>query len=162
MTLTHRASGLAALVMLAFLAASGDATGADTTAGEPAPDAAASSYTLPAEVLDTTWQWIWYGDGKEQFDVDKPEQYTIEFFADGRLAIQADCNRGMGGYTLGPDRQITFSPIGVTMMLCPDGSLDGRFLDTLDRVRTYAEFEGDLLLEVPMDSGTLRFRKAAD
>jgi heat shock protein HslJ len=162
MTMTHRASGLAALVMLAFLAASGDATGADTTAGEPAPDAAASSYTLPAEVLDTTWQWIWYGDGKEQFDVDKPEQYTVQFSSDGTVAIQADCNRGTATFTLGPDRQITLSPVATTLMLCPEGSLDGRFVGTLDRVRTYFEMEGDFFLEVPLDSGTLRFRRKAD
>jgi hypothetical protein len=56
-------------------------------------------------------------------------------------------------------RQISLSPIGVTMMLCPEESLDSRFLEALDRVRTYFEREGDLLLEAPIDSGTLRFRR---
>src|SRR5690349_19489130 len=124
MTMTHRAPGLALLAMLALLAVSGDAIGADTTPAEPAVDAGASVYALPAEVLDATWEWISFGDGKEQFDVDKPGQYTVQFSADGMVAIQADCNRGRAEFTMGPDQQISFSPIGVTMMLCPDGSLD--------------------------------------
>src|SRR5687767_12082707 len=116
--------GFVGVLALAFLALPADAVGADTTAGEPITGAATGAYTLPAEVVDVTWEWIWFGDGKEQFDVDKPEQYTVQFSADGAVAIQADCNRGRSDFTLGPDRQITLSPVALTMVLCPDGSLD--------------------------------------
>jgi heat shock protein HslJ len=156
--MTRNALGLAGLLILAIIALPSDVAGAGTTTGGPASDAPA----LPTDVLDVTWQWVWFGDGKEQFDVDKPEQYTVQFSSDGTVAIQADCNRGTATFTLGPDRQITLSPVATTLMLCPEGSLDGRFVGTLDRVRTYFEMEGDFFLEVPLDSGTLRFRRKAD
>jgi heat shock protein HslJ len=157
--MTQRTLALATLLLLAILGLPSDTSGAGNTSGEPAGDVEPSPYALPEEVLDVTWQWIGFGSGKEQFDVEEPERYTIEFLADGTAAIQADCNRGRANYTLGPDRQISLSPIGVTMMLCPEESLDSRFLEALDRVRTYFEREGDLLLEAPIDSGTLRFRR---
>jgi heat shock protein HslJ len=157
--MTQRTLALATLLLLAILGLPSDTSGAGNTSGGPAGDGEPTPYALPDEVLDVTWQWIGFGSGKEQFDVEEPERYTIEFLADGTAAIQADCNRGRANYTLGPDRQISLSPIGVTMMLCPDGSLEGKFLDTLGRVRTYFKKDGDFFLEVPLDSGTLRFRR---
>jgi heat shock protein HslJ len=156
--MTRNALGLAGLLILAIIALPSDVAGGGTATGGPAGETA----ELPADVLDVTWQWVWFGDGKEQFDVDEPEQYTVQFSGDGTVAIQADCNRGRANFTLGPDRQITLSPVATTLMLCPEGSLDGRFVGTLDRVRTYFEIEGDFFLEVPLDSGTLRFRRKAD
>jgi len=158
---TPGAFGLAALAMFAVFTVPGDSTGAGTIAGQPAGAAEPTLHSLPAEMLEVIWQWVWYGDGKEQFDVGKPDQYSVQFFADGTVAIQADCNRGRGNFTLGPDQRITLGTLGTTMMLCPEGSLDDRFLGALDRVRSYHELEGDLLLEAPLDSGTLRFRRKA-
>jgi hypothetical protein len=43
---------------------------------------------------------------------------------------------------VGPDNQITLSPIALTMMMCPDSSLDGPFVIALERVGSFADFEG--------------------
>ena len=152
----------AALLALTIITAPVTVTAADTK-GEQAADAGAEKvYALPADVLDVTWQWTWFGSGAEAFDVDKPELYTVQFAADGSVAIQADCNRGMAHVTLAEDNRITLSPIATTMMLCPDGSLDGRFLSALEQVGTYFQKDGDFFLEAPISSGTLRFRKKPD
>lgn len=157
--MTHR-SLIAALLALALTPAA--VMAADPKSAQ-APDAGAETvYALPADVLDVTWQWIWFGSGAEEFDVDKPELYTVQFSSDGRVAIQADCNRGTGPYTLAEDNRITLGPIGVTMMLCPDQSLDTRFLGALEQVVLYFQKDGDFFLEAPISSGTLRFRKAPE
>lgn len=159
--MTHRASIFAALLALGLLAPTSGSIADGVEKAQPAAAAASSADDLPADVLDTTWQWIWFGDGAEHFDVDHPEHYTLRFSADGAVAVLADCNRGRTDFTLGPDRQITLSPVAKTMMMCPDGSLDSRFVLTLERVRTWFEKDGDFFLEVPLDSGTLRFRREA-
>lgn len=159
--MTHGAPILAALLALAVLAPNSASIADGVEKAQSADSAAPGAYALPADVLDVTWQWIWFGDGAGQSDIDHPGHYTLQFSADGSLAVLADCNRGRAGFTLGPDRQISITPIAKTMMLCPEGSLDGRFVQALERVRTWFEKDGDFLLEIPADSGTLRFRRAA-
>ena len=152
-----KAWALAALVV-ATAHASGPSRAADAK-GAPSQGDASTSAAVHPELLDTPLQWIWFGSGKEQFDVDAPERYTIEFFADGTLAIQADCNRGTGNYAFKPDGGVDITPLAITMMLCEEPSLGDRFVKTLDQVRLYFEKEGDFFLEAPLDSGTLRFRR---
>lgn len=66
----------------------------------------------------------------------------------------------MAGYTLEEDHRISIGPISATRMMCPEGSLDTRFVNALEQVAIYSLWEGDLLLEAPADSGTLRLRRA--
>jgi heat shock protein HslJ len=121
--------------------------------GEPA------ATSLPPEVLDVTWQWQSVTTPVEQINVDAPERYTIRFGSDGRVALQADCNRGMTGYTVTAERHIAFSPIALTRMACPSGSLSDRYVKEVGRAGSYFLKDADLFLELPVDSGTLRFRR---
>lgn len=159
--MTYRNAIVAALLALAALAPAPQSIAGGVAKPQPADKGAAIVNLLPADLFDATWQWTWFGSGAEQFDVDHPERYTLQFSADGHLAIRADCNRGMGRFIVGADRQISISPIGKTMMLCPEGSLDGRFVRALERVNTWFEKDGDFFLESPLGSGTLRFRRQA-
>ncbi|HSA55575.1 MAG TPA: META domain-containing protein [Gemmatimonadaceae bacterium] len=140
-------------------------------AGTPAQDAgtksapqaatgAASDSVMPQEIADVTWQWVSFTTPVEQITVDAPEQYTIQFGRDGRIAMRADCNRGMGSYSVTADRRITMGPIALTRAMCPEGSLSDRFAREAGRAAIYFMREGDLYLDLPMDSGTLRFRRA--
>ncbi len=45
------------------------------------------------------WQQFLSNDDSVQAPAD-PGQYTLEFMTDGTVAIQADCNRAVGTYTL--------------------------------------------------------------
>jgi heat shock protein HslJ len=110
---------------------------------------------------DVTWQWVRLTTPVEQMDIHKPERYTIWFGSDGRIALQADCNRGLGHYSVGTDRRLTFKPIALTRAMCPPGSLSDRFATDVGRATSFFLRDGDLFLELPVDSGTLRFRRQA-
>jgi heat shock protein HslJ len=129
----------------------------------PAPyrgrDAATSDSTLPSNVVDVTWQWVSFTTPIEQISVDAPERYTIQFGRDGRAALKADCNRGTASYSVGADRHIAFHPFTLTRAMCPPGSLSDRFAKEVGRATSYFVKDGDLFLELPVDSGTLRFRR---
>jgi heat shock protein HslJ len=120
---------------------------------------AAMAYILPPEAIGATWQWVSFTTPVENIAADSPERYTIEFQIDGHVAVQADCNHGFGTYTVKADSQIGFGPIALTRMMCPEGSQSDRFIHELGRVNSYFMKDGDFFLELPMDSGTFRFRK---
>ena len=121
--------------------------------------AQANDSTLPSNVVGVPWQWIRFTTPVEQIDVDGPERYTVQFEAGGRAALRADCNRGTTSYSVGRDRRITFKPIALTRAMCPPGSLSERFAREVGRATSYFIKDGDLFLELPADSGTLRFKR---
>jgi heat shock protein HslJ len=57
------------------------------------------------------------------------------------------------------DRKITLGPLALTRMMCPPGSQSDRFVKELGRVSSYFTKDGELFLELPVDSGTLRFTR---
>ncbi|MCS6844762.1 MAG: META domain-containing protein [Caldilineales bacterium] len=130
---------------------------------EPAEEAAPVEEAPAAEapsLLGTQWQWVEgvYADGTT-VTVDDPTRYTLTLAEDGTAAIQADCNTGGGSYTL-EGESLTFGPLRVTLMACPEGSLDSRFLEGLTNTVGYT-LEGDaLVLSLKDGAGTLRFRAA--
>ena len=50
-------------------------------------------------------------------------------------------------------------PIALTRAMCPPGSLSDRFAKDVGRATSYFVRDGELYLELPVDSGTLRFRR---
>lgn len=119
-----------------------------------------AALALPAEILGVTWEWLGLQTPKDQIEVADPASYSVSFAEDGSMALQVDCNRGFGSYTLSADGGISIKPIGVTRMMCPEGSLEQQFSTQLERVTSFFILDGELLLEQPFDSGTLRFRAA--
>ena len=132
-------------------------------AHEPQPEATTQPGSpggaLPAGIVDVTWEWVSFTTPVEQIQPDAPARYTIRFQADGRIAMQADCNRGMGRWTARPDRVSQIASMALTRMMCPPGSLGERFAREAGRATIWFQKEGDLYLDLPVDSGTLRFRR---
>jgi heat shock protein HslJ len=90
---------------------------------------------------------------------DDPLRYTVRFFADGRVAVVADCNLANGVYTVdGGNLDITVG--AMTMALCPEDSLSDQFVADLDQVATFFSVTetGELVLSLPADAGFLRFQ----
>jgi heat shock protein HslJ len=112
---------------------------------------------LAPQLTGVLWAWREFagGDG-EIVRPDDPGRYTVEFLADGRLAIQADCNRGMGSYTVDAP-SIDLRVGGLTKMKCPPGSHMDRFVRHLDEVTSHVFRDGNLYLALPIDSGILEF-----
>jgi heat shock protein HslJ len=119
----------------------------------------------PANVTDSAqilgvWQWqgTLMNDGTAIVPLDS-SRYTLELMSDGLAAIQADCNTGSGPYAT-DGNLINLGPFALTRALCPPGSLDTRFVRQLESVVSFLIVEGDLILELPFDSGGMRFSPA--
>ncbi|MDH3327746.1 MAG: META domain-containing protein [Desulfobulbaceae bacterium] len=110
----------------------------------------------PAKVLGRTWLWEATVTPVERIVVAHPELYTINLGDNGRLQAQFDCNRGGGTYTLSAG-QISFGSLISTRKACPEYSQDAAFMRDLQRVQSFFLQDGQLFLELPMDSGTMRF-----
>jgi heat shock protein HslJ len=121
---------------------------------EPAGD---ESSTDPQAVLNKTWQWVSTITPVEKITVSNPERYTIILTEEGTLQAQFDCNRGGGEFKISPGK-LSFGPLMSTRMACPEDSLDGPFIRDLQRVTSFFVQGGLLYLELPYDSGTMKFR----
>ena len=115
--------------------------------------------TDPQSVLNRTWQWESTIAPVEKILVPNPERYTILLEAEGKAQVRFDCNRGGGEFKISPGR-LTFGPLLSTRMACPPDSLDGPFMRDLQRVTSFFIENGNLFLELSLDSGTMRFRPA--
>lgn len=113
----------------------------------------------PRFVRNRTWQWVGTITPVEKIEVEKPDHYTIRLTDDGKVQARFDCNRGGGTYDMS-EGKLSFGPLLSTRMACPADSLDGLFMKDLQRVSTFFVLGGELYLELPYDSGTMRFRPA--
>ena len=110
-------------------------------------------------ILNKTWQWEATISPVEEISVPDPERYTILLRDGGKLQARFDCNRGSGSYEISEGR-LAFGPLASTFMACPSGSRATPFVRDLQRVVSFFVQDGKLYLELPMDSGTMRFRPA--
>jgi heat shock protein HslJ len=101
----------------------------------------------PPVITGVEWQWaqLVESDPTAPLIVPYPENYTILFYEDGSLAVQADCNHGGGAYALSGD-QISIQIGAMTLAACAPGSLSDQYLALLARVHSYALESGRLTL----------------
>ena len=62
----------------------------------PVPEQPATEVGSP---VGAVWKWTGMRGGDPAM-VPHPSRYTLEFFADGRYSVRADCNSGAGSWTL--------------------------------------------------------------
>ena len=160
------------LFLLVVLATSACATPAAQT---PAPTTAPSILPVgpthtatPAEetnseegsLTGTTWMWSSFTSPVEQYEVENPENYTVDFQEDGTVNIKADCNNASGTYTVdGKSITITLGPM--TMAACPPESKSDDFVKYLDSAAIYFFQDADLYIDLKVDSGTMQFSSSA-
>ena len=113
----------------------------------------------PQMVLGRTWQWVSTVTPIEKITVTASERYTILLQEDGRVRARFDCNKGGGTVALSEGR-ISFGPLMSTRMACPSDTQDALFMRDLQRVQSFFLENGELYLELPADSGTMRFHPA--
>jgi heat shock protein HslJ len=103
--------------------------------------------------------WLWQQtlmNNDDQFIPDNPGNYNLQFNSDGTVAIQADCNRVGGSYTLdGSQLAIELGPS--TLVACPEGSLGDQFVKNLGEANSYFFDGDDLIISLMFDSGSMRF-----
>jgi heat shock protein HslJ len=90
--------------------------------------------------------------------VQNPERYTILLTDNGRLHVRFDCNRG-DDYKI-TSGKLSFGPLLSTGMASPLDYLGGPFMRDLQLAASFFVENGKLYLELPVDSGMMRFRPA--
>jgi heat shock protein HslJ len=157
----HMLRSKLALVSLSLLVLSACQDGSKVPfAPEPSDTPPPAKNAEPStEPLGVVWEWVSTLTPVERIEVKNPERYTLRLQADGAAVFQFDCNRGGGRYEIS-ENQITFGPLMSTRMACPPDSQDAVFMDQLSRITSYFVRDGKLFLEMPLDSGTMRFRPA--
>lgn len=127
----------------------------EVSGAENVPVVAAPS--LEPILTGTPWEWVSTTDPVQgTVAVNDPSRYVILFNEDGSVAIQADCNSVGATYTT-EGNNINIVPGPSTMAACPPDSLDSQFLAQLSSAAIYFIEGGNLYLDLPADSGTMRF-----
>jgi para-nitrobenzyl esterase len=148
---------LLALLALSMAACTATDPGAPLMPGSvnaPPPPMAASGDAL---LTNTVWSWreTVMGDDK-RIKSDAPERYTLLFQPGGMVAVRADCNRGSASYLLNGS-SLSFGPIALTRAMCPPGSMDSEFMKGLGAVSGQVFRDGELVLTLKLDSGSMFF-----
>ncbi len=122
---------------------------------------AGQATTRAGELSGTSWHLVKITSMDDSVDTPaSADAYTLELGDDGRAALKADCNRGMGGWTSEAANQIRFSQIASTRALCPPGSLSDKYLAQFQWVRGYVIENGHLFLATMADGPILEFAPA--
>jgi len=148
------------LVVAALLGGCGTYPSEEPPPSAPEPAGPTTpSPTFANDVLGVTWEWIGMMSASEQTEVNAPARYTVQFDRDGFASVVADCNRGQANYFLPAAGQIAIHGISLTKVGCPAGSMGTRFVSQLELVRTYGLADGNLILQMPGETGALVFRR---
>ena len=147
-------SMLAGAIAVIMLCAAGCSSTADVGS------AADGRQRTPEAITGKLWQWEETVTPVEKIVSPSPGNYTLQLQADGRASVRFDCNRGGGSFRISEPGRIAFGPLATTMMACPPGSQAHRFGKDLGQVGSFFVENGMLYLELPVDSGTMRFRAA--
>ena len=121
----------------------------------------ACSSSSGSALTGKTWQWTASTTTvpASQSAVPDPENYTITFNTDGTFSGKAECNQVSGeDTTSGSDLTITLGP--TTLMVCPEGSLDGLFLEGIGKAASYTILGSDLTT-TDADARTMQFVAAS-
>ena len=90
-----------------------------------------------------------------------PSKYSVTFGPDGQASFQVDCNRGSSTWQAtasAPDSgSLTFGPIALTRMFCPQPSDDTKVAAALGRVRSYLISDGKLHMSLEADGGVMNW-----
>ncbi len=121
---------------------------------ENVPVVAAPSVVPPLTVVP--WEWVSTTDPAGVTTVPNPANYIIHFKDDGTADIKADCNNVLASYTT-DGSNINITPGPSTMVACGPDSLDSQFMAQLSSAVIYFINGGNLYLDLPADSGTMRF-----
>lgn len=126
---------------------------------EAAEDTGAESDEgMALDPVGPTWQWQQTIKNDDTEDVpEDPSSYTLTLNEDGSASVQADCNMVQVSYTL-DGSSLSFDMTGPsTLAMCEEGSLDQVFLQQLGAAAIWFEDAGDLMIDLQMDTGTMRF-----
>jgi heat shock protein HslJ len=112
----------------------------------------------PSGSLVGRWQLeAFQGADGRPVAVTAPERFTVEFGADGRVIIRADCNTCTGSYQA-DGTSLTIGPLlACTRAACPSAPVDQQYVAALTGTVLY-EIRGDRLT-IRSQDGSLQFSR---
>ena len=120
------------------------------------PAALATTEEDLAKLLANPWQWASFTNPMEQYDIENPKNYILNFTEDGTVNIKADCNNATGSYTVdGSSITIEIGPM--TMAACPPDSRSDDFIKYLGAAAIFFFEDGNLFIDLMADGGTMQF-----
>ena len=128
---------------------------AETATAAPAPPPTEELVQLRA----TPWQWVSFTSPVEQFDVEAPLSYLLQFNDDATVNIVADCNNAVGHYQ-GEGGKLAIELGPMTAAACPPDSRSDQFVKLLSGAALYFFEDGNLHIDLFADSGTMVFSPA--
>ena len=112
-------------------------------------------------LVPTTWRLTQFASPAEMTDIDPAAAPTVAIGKDGSATVNTgDCGSAIGNYTVGGGGQIDFV-IDASSLTCDAESLAAQFVQHLNDAARWSYANGRLLIELPMDGGTLVFEEAA-
>ncbi len=120
-------------------------TPAEEPTAEPESMEVDREHTADPQLVDITWQWIQRdpnGNDSEAITVPDPENYTVQFNADGTFSAQIDCNNVLGEYATTPPSSIFMQLGPSTMVACEETSLAPQMSQMFGPAQSYS-FEED-------------------
>jgi heat shock protein HslJ len=120
---------------------------------------------MPA-ITGTSWTLVAFQSSDDAIGRKVPpnvDRYTIRFAEDGSLALQLDCNRALGRYTVTAQSEaggaLEIKGGAMTRAMCGPGAMDSEIARNLQHIRSYT-LKGDrLFLALMADGGIYEFRR---
>ena len=113
--------------------------------------------TSRSSLVGQSWQLqgVQYSND-ELVTINEPNRYSLEFFQDSRVRVQADCNQASGIYTQEASQlSITLGP--TTLADCAPDSFSEQYLQTLQSAAGYSIEDNSLNIDLKANSGTMVF-----
>ena len=130
--------------------------------------AACGSASAADPLTGTTWHLTGITsmapDEEPDTTLDDPSLYSVAFGDDGRASFLVHCNRGSSTWhaeaSAPGSGSLTFGPLALTRMYCPQPSADTKVAAALGRVRSYLISDGKLHLSLEADGGVMNWDPA--
>ena len=119
----------------------------------------------PVNLAGTSWRLLYFqpsGSGANPIVPPRVDRYTLDFGADGTLALGLDCNRATARWHIIPSGRGTLAVTqgAMTSAYCGEGALDGRIAQDLEKIRSFTVADGRLFLTLEGGAGTYVWRAA--
>jgi heat shock protein HslJ len=111
-----------------------------------------------SDLTGSSWRLVEFkgSDDKVLKPADR-NKYTVVFGDGGRLSAVVDCNRGHGTWSSDGPGHLTFSPLGLTRMMCGESELNSNLETQWENVTSYVLKSGRLYLSLKTDAGKYEF-----
>ncbi len=109
------------------------------------------------DLVPTTWAWTQFVNPAESVTIDAAEGLTIDLARDKNVTVKsATCGEAYGTYTTDPSGRISFE-LDDSTITCDADSLAGQFVQHLKDAARWHFDNGNLIIELPADGGSLIF-----